>query len=84
MYMRKQEHTTQELLNERKWRKALRSIPADGRAFPFRINDANDINIVKVNAAQLNNKPGEVRRYTVVADYATSIVSIKVTNKDDA
>lgn len=72
--------TAMEWLAERKWTGFLMRIPLDKtKGYPCK--NANDVMSIRATASMLSNNEECDRRFTVIADFDTRIVTITATKK---
>ena len=74
--------TAKEWLDMRKWTAFLMQVPI-GKAQPFVVKDANDINSIRSTASTMTNDAECDRSFEVGVDFATSTIAVTVTLKKD-
>lgn len=72
--------TAMEWLAERKWTGFLMRIPLD-KTKGYPCQNANDVMSIRATASTLSNNKECDRRFTVIADFDTKIVTITATKK---
>ena len=79
--MRKTNTTAEAWLEKRKWKKFLLAIPLNKtKGYPFAA--ANDLNVVRVRAYQLNADTTCDRKFSVIVDFDTKVATITATLKE--
>ena len=78
--MKKDKLTAEDYLNQRNWKKFLLAIPLD-KPKGYLFQDANDLNIIKVRASQLNADPTLDRIFSVKPDFNTKVATITATSR---
>ena len=74
--------TAEEWLRDGKWTGFLMRVPLNKpKGYPC--SNANDLQVIRVTASQLNNNPNCDRSFVVVVDYDTKVVTITATLKND-
>ena len=72
--------TAMEWLAERKWTGFLMRIPLD-KTKGYPCQNANDVMSIRATASMLSNNNDCDRKFTVIADFDTKIVTITATKK---
>ena len=73
--------TAKEWLDQRKWTAFLMRVPV-GKAQPFVVKDANDINSIRSTASALNKDAECDRTFEIGYNFANSIIAVTVTRKE--
>ena len=72
--------TAKEWLAERKWTAFLMQVPV-GKAQPYAVDDANDINNIRSTASMLNSSEECDRTFEVGVDFSDSVIAVTVRMK---
>lgn len=71
-----------EHLKSRKWQKFLMAVPLN-KPSGYHIDNANDIQVLRVRASQLSNADKCDRTFNVTVDYETKVVTVTAKLKND-
>lgn len=78
--MKKDQLRTEDYLNKRAWKRFLMSLPV-GKAKGYPFESANDLNTIRVRAAQLNKDETCEKKFSVTIDFDTKVATITASNK---
>ena len=67
-------------LAERKWKGFLMRVPIN-KTKGYLCQNANDVTLIRTTAAQMSMNPECDRKFSVIADYDTKVVTVTATKK---